>query len=148
MSIVVPPGLVRLAKVDKAQLQPAAAKAVKTAVPPGAGGQARGRMAGFGRVQAKAAGGISYTGLADGFRLGGSGELLPGSEYGGQRRPKRTYIIHRRGAVPYSVRRRTTMQFLPYLGKTGYAITPTLRERMSGIRQKIIDAVMEAVDHG
>jgi hypothetical protein len=148
MSIVIPPGLVKLAKISKAQLQPAAVKALTTAVPAGAGGQAKGRMSGFGPVQAKAAGGISYTKLSDGFSLGGSGVLLAGSEYGGQRRPKQTYVIHRRGARPYTVRRRTTMQFHPYLGKTGYAITPTLRERMSGIRQKITKAVMEAVTHG
>lgn len=148
MSIVIPPGLTRLAKVGKPQLQKAASKAVKTAVPAGASGEAKGRLAGLGRVQARAAGGVSYRSLADGFSLGGGGVLLPGSEYGGRRRPKQVYVIHRRNAHPYAVRRRTTMQFRTYLGKTGYGITPTLRRRMSGIRQKIITAVMEAVDHG
>jgi hypothetical protein len=145
MSIIVPPGLVKLAKVDKAQLQKAASQALKTAVPGSASGEAKGRLARFGPVQAKAARGISYRGLSDGFSLGGAGVLLPGSEYGGRRRPKRTYVISRRGARPYAVRRRTTMQFQHYAGRTGYGITPTLRNRMSGIRQKMINAVMEAV---
>jgi hypothetical protein len=144
MTITIPPGLVSLAKVDKPKLQKAATQALKTAVPAGASGEARGRMSGYGRVQAKASRGISYRGLSDGFSLGGAGVLLPGSEYGGRRRPKRTYVISRKGARPYSVRRRTTMQFQPHLGRRGYAITPTLRHRMAGIRQKMINAVMEA----
>jgi hypothetical protein len=148
MSIIVPPGLVKLAQVNKRQLQIAAVKSLTTAVPASAGTSARARLSGLGSVQRRAAGGVSYRKLADGFALGGNGVLLPGSEYGGRRRPKRAYVIHRRGARPYTVRRRTTMQFLPHVGRAGYAITPTLRTRMSGVRQKIINAVMEAVDHG
>jgi hypothetical protein len=37
------------------------------------------------------------------------------------------------------------MQFLPFVGTRGYALTPAIRSGMAGIRQRILDAVFEEV---
>lgn len=129
MPIIVPPELQRLAYVRGAPMQAAAARVV----------QESGRGAGAARPP-KFASLVStrYRGTIGGFQIESTGEVAAGAEYGGQRRPKRTYL--RKGR---SVRRRTTMQFLPFNPK-GYGITPALKSGMGGIRQRIVDAVTEA----
>lgn len=80
---------------------------------------------------------------AKGFTARTSGIVAAGAEFGGRRRPKRTYMTHRKG-TSYSVRRRTTMQFLPF-NPRGYALVPAMRVSMAGIRQRISDAVAKVV---
>jgi hypothetical protein len=80
---------------------------------------------------------------SDGFTAGLTGEMAMGAEFGGRRRPPRTYMTHR-GGTSFSVRRRTTQQFLPHNSR-GYALTPGMRRSMAGIRQRIVDAVIRAV---
>jgi hypothetical protein len=43
------------------------------------------------------------------------------------------------------VRRRTTRQFLPFTGTRGYALMPAMRRGLTGVRQRILDAVFEEV---
>ena len=79
-----------------------------------------------------------------GFTVTSSGPVAKGAEFGGRRGPKRAYISSRKG-TRFIVRRRTTMQFLPWVGNRGYAIVPSMRRSLKGIRQRILDAIFEAV---
>ena len=45
----------------------------------------------------------------------------------------------------YVVRRRTTMQFLPHLGREGYFLWPTVREWLPKINKAIGEAVREVL---
>lgn len=53
------------------------------------------------------------------------GDLLWGVEFGGRQRP-------------------TTMQFLPHLGTTGYALWPTIRQELPDIMDRWADALYDA----
>lgn len=128
--VIVPPELRRLGVgASAAALQRAAVDVVQHSGQPAGGA----RPPKFGSLVS-----TRYRGTSNGFQIESTGEVAAGAEYGGQRRPKRTYL--RKGR---SVRRRTTMQFLPFNPK-GYGITPALKAGMSGIRQRIADAVGEA----
>lgn len=129
MPIIVPPELTRLGLVHASALQRAAVGVVQDS------GQGAGsaRPPKFGSLVS-----TRYRGTVNGFQIESTGEVAAGAEYGGQRRPPRTYL--RKGR---SVRRRTTMQFLPFNPK-GYGITPALKAGMTGIRQRIADAVGKA----
>lgn len=80
---------------------------------------------------------------AGGFTATTSGVVAAGAEFGGRRRPKKTYVTHRKGTT-YTVRRRTTMQFLPHNAR-GYALVPAMRSSMAGIRDRILLAVAAVV---
>lgn len=84
----------------------------------------------------------------DGFTATSSGELAAGAEFGGRRRRKQTYATRSPRGTVYAVTRRTTQQFLPWTGSRGYALMPAMRRGMSGIRQRILDAVRQAVTRG
>lgn len=107
-----------------------------------------------GAVPAMAASTTRVQSLANGARvtLGGSGTLgavlTPGAEYGGRRRPKRPYVTRSRNGTPYVIRRRTTMHFRPNLGSRGYFVWPTTRRDLKGIRKRLHDAIVKAVDRG
>lgn len=79
-----------------------------------------------------------------GFAVTSSGTVAKGAEFGGRRGPRKSHITSRKG-TRYIVRRRTTMQFLPWVGDRGYAVVPSMRRSLKGIRQRILDAVFEAV---
>lgn len=81
---------------------------------------------------------------AAGFSVTSSGVVAKGAEFGGRRGPKRSYVTSRKGTA-YLVRRRTTMQFLPWVGNRGYAIVPSMRRSLRGIRKRILTAITEAV---
>ena len=53
------------------------------------------------------------------------GDLLWGVEFGGRKRP-------------------STMQFLPHLGTTGYALWPTIRQELPDIMDRWADALYDA----
>lgn len=57
------------------------------------------------------------------------GDVMWGSEFGGQGRP-------------------TTMQFLPHLGQTGYALWPTVRERSEETAEAYGQALDDALAKG
>ena len=134
MSITVPPELAKViaASSSGGAIQRAAAQVVKSSAP---GAVHPPRFSSLvGQQQRK---------TADGFTAGLTGEMAMGAEFGGRRRPPVTYITHRKGTT-FSVRRRTTQQFLPHNAR-GYALTPAMRRSMAGIRQRIVDAVIKAV---
>jgi hypothetical protein len=134
MSIIVPPEIQRIiaASANSAAIQRAAAHVVQGSAP---GPALPPKFASLvGQQDAR---------TADGFTAGLTGELAMGAEFGGRRRPAKTYMTHRKGTT-FSVRRRTTMQFLPH-NTRGYALTPAMRRSMAGIRQRIVDAVVRAV---
>lgn len=74
-----------------------------------------------------------------------AGELLMGAEFGGQRAPKRAYVTRSRKGTPYIVRRRTTRQFHPHLGRRGYWYWPTVRQDMRGIYSRMRSALVKAM---
>lgn len=54
------------------------------------------------------------------------GDVLWGAEFGGRARP-------------------STMQFLPHLGTTGYALWPTVRDQSDETRERYVDALDQAM---
>ena len=67
-----------------------------------------------------------------------------GNEFGGQKRGPRLYVTHSRTrATRYIVRKRTTQQFWPHLGRVGYAGVPLMRAEGTNTAQKAIDIVMD-----
>lgn len=83
------------------------------------------------------------------IRGGGSGGLggvvFAGAEFGGRKR-RRTYAMRRRGTAFVMHRRRTTMQFLPHLGKRGYFFWPSVREKLTGIAARTAKVVQDEVN--
>ena len=73
-----------------------------------------------------------------------------GSEFGGGIR-RGTYYTHRGGTRYLIVNRHTTAQFRPYLGRTGYWWTPSLRANGAGRAavlvgwSKIVDEVVSTI---
>lgn len=71
--------------------------------------------------------------------------LYYGGEYGGRKSRKVTYATRSPAGRAYIVRRRTTMQFLPHLGREGYFLWPTVREWLPRINKAIGEAVREVL---
>jgi hypothetical protein len=116
----------------------------------------RARAHRYGRIGARAASTLEVTATADGATLtaGGTGTgdlgavLFAGSEYGGRKR-KKTYARKARGASSATVvNRRTTMMFLPHLGRRGYWFWPAMRTDLRGIIGRTSDVLQEVVDRG
>lgn len=107
----------------------------------------------YGRMPAKAAGATHIVSMRDGLGVTtGSSVLLKGAEYGGRKRPKKTYVTQRRRGSrptrPYIISRRTTQQFLPHLGNRGYWFWPTARKDMKGINKRVRAILREAMNSG
>jgi hypothetical protein len=92
------------------------------------------------KIQKQAIRSVDTKRARDGIEIkgGGGGGGLPqvlwaGGEYGGRKRAKVTYATRSPLGRPYIVRRRTTMQFLPSLGRQGYMYWPTVRDWMPKI---------------
>jgi hypothetical protein len=94
------------------------------------------RSAASTRIQQHAAASVAARRTSDGIELeGGTGGgldaiLFNGGEYGGRKTKKITYATRSPLGRAYPIRRRTTMQFLPHLGRDGYMFWPTVREWM------------------
>lgn len=90
--------------------------------------------AAFTKMQRRAAGSVASANITQGIEIaGGTGQslgaiLFDGAEYGGRKSKRVTYATRSRKGRAYVVRRRTTMQFLPWLGREGYFYWPTIRE--------------------
>jgi hypothetical protein len=87
----------------------------------------------FTRIQHAAAGTIRLQRSSVGieFDSGGGGFpgiLFNGAEFGGRKSKKVAYANRSRVGKPYVVRRRTTMQFLPFVGHEGYFFWPAYRD--------------------
>lgn len=70
--------------------------------------------------------------------------VLMGSEFGGRRRVK-AYVSRSRNGTPYVLRRHTTMQFGPFLGRHGYWFWPSIRTEARGIRKRVLTVANKAV---
>jgi len=88
----------------------------------------------FTKIQRRAAATVISAPIPQGIEIaGGAGQslgavLFDGAEYGGRKSKRVTYATRSRQGRAYVVRRRTTMQFLPHLGREGYFYWPTIRE--------------------
>jgi hypothetical protein len=93
--------------------------------------------AAFTKQQRRAVAGVHSSSDSKGVTIQGSGDVLfPGAEYGGRKSRKVTVARGRPlFGQPATIRRRTTMQFLPWLGHEGYMFWPTIREWMPKIEK-------------
>jgi hypothetical protein len=73
--------------------------------------------------------------------VGGTGGLastvLKGAEFGGRRRKKKAVVMRSPRGRGYIARRRTTMQFAPFLGNRGYWFWPTARTDLRGVNARV-----------
>src|SRR6187549_549634 len=101
----------------------------------------RARAQRYGRIGVRAASTITVQSTPDGAILeaGGTGTgnlgaaLFAGSEYGGRVRRTTYARKNRSGHGAHAVsRRRTTMMFLPHLGRRGYWFWPAMRADLKG----------------
>lgn len=107
-------------------------------------GEMQGRAGGLGRMHGRAASGLNYTTMSDGVQVTAGGvEWVAGSEFGGQVKIM-TYETTSRKGNRYTVTRHTTRQFNPWRGQKGYWMWPTITERLQGIREKLIDSLINA----
>jgi hypothetical protein len=77
------------------------------------------------------------------------GVIFDGAEYGGRKSKK---VLVTRGHPLFGkavvVKRRTTMQFQPWLGKEGWFFWPTVRQWMPKLRDQQIEIVEKALGGG
>lgn len=81
---------------------------------------------------------------------GGKGSaVFKGTEFGAQGRRRATYAMRTRGGSR-AVTRRTTRQFRPFVGRSGYYFFPAVRQALRGIDQRVADELTKLVDssHG
>lgn len=106
-------------------------------------GEMAGKAGGLGPMHGAAASGLNYTTMSDGVQVTAGGvEWVAGSEFGGQIKIM-TYATTSRLGKRYLVTRHTTRQFNPWRGQKGYWMWPTITERLQGIREKLITALIE-----
>lgn len=112
-------------------------------------GHMHSRAGSVSRMAAKGAGHIVAQPTRDGAQLRATAnEVTAGTEYGGGRRGKRVVASRSRSGRVYVMRRRTTRQFKPFLGKRGYWYWPTVRGDLRGIRRRILEVSVKALDNG
>lgn len=87
--------------------------------------------------------GVELAGASRGSALDQA--LYYGGEYGGRKSRRVRYAARSRAGRAYVVRRRTTMQFLPHLGREGYFMWPTVREWLPKINKAIGSAVVKVL---
>lgn len=103
------------------------------------------------RIQKHAVGSVTARKSSAGIDLaGGQGGgldavLFPGGEYGGRKSKKRTYATRSPLGRPYVVNRRTTMQFLPHLGRHGYFFWPTVRDGLKALSKRQEELLSKAL---
>jgi hypothetical protein len=103
------------------------------------------------KIQQRAVGTVTMAKTTDGIDIsGGRGSslgavLFDGGEYGGRKSKKVTYATRSPLGKAYVINRRTTMQFLPHLGKSGYFFWPTIRDWMTKLAKDQEAAVNKAM---
>lgn len=129
------------------ELDRALGNTLHQALPNSAGGEMRGRASSMGVMESRAAGSARVHPLYNGVQVeAGTGDpFFKGSEFGGRKRRKRPHIVHSPRGKAYVVRKRTTMNFQPSVGKVGYFVTPVVKHRLSGIRSKLLKRVLKEV---
>lgn len=105
-------------------------------------------------IQQHAVNTVRITKEGDGIKVHGGGGggldgiLFAGGEFGGRKSQKKAYAARSRFSGAYVVRRRTTMQFLPHLGRAGYFYFPTLRDHLPRLLKKQEETVARALGGG
>jgi hypothetical protein len=81
---------------------------------------------------------------------GPAGAVFKGAEFGARGVRRTSYVrrANRGRGRPGVVRRRTTRQFPPYLGRHGYFYWPTLRAGIKGIQRRIQQAIERELGRG
>lgn len=103
------------------------------------------------KIQRKAVGSVALARKTDGITIeGGTGgglgaTLFDGAEYGGRKSKKVSYATRSPLGKAYIVRRRTTMQFLPHLGREGWFYWPAVREWIPKLAKAQEQAVEKAL---
>lgn len=103
------------------------------------------------KMERHAAGSVTLARTRDGIDLaGGRGAtlgavLFDGAEYGGRKATRVPYATRSPLGRAYVVRRRTTMQFKPHLGREGYFYWPTIREWLPRITKQQDAALRKAL---
>lgn len=103
------------------------------------------------KIQRRAASTIDMTRDAKGITVRGGhsgglgGTLFAGGEFGGQKSKRVTYATRSPRGTAYIVRRRTTMQFAPHLGTTGYFYWPTWRTWLPQLYKKQQETLDRAI---
>lgn len=103
------------------------------------------------KIQRRAFGSVSFRNKADGIEIeGGTGgglgaTLFPGGEYGGRKSRKVTYATRSPLGTAYVIKRRTTMQFLQWLGHEGYFFWPAIRDAMKRLAKEQDEIVGKAL---
>lgn len=110
-------------------------------------GRMRSRAAAVGGPARIAGRTVALVSARDGVavRAGGT-PVLFGAEFGSKRVRRKAYVTRSRARTPYVVRRRTTRQFRPFLGRRGYWFWPTVRSDLKGINARVGRVIAEAVD--
>jgi len=70
---------------------------------------------------------------------------IHGAEFGSDRRRRTAYVTRSRKGNGYLVRRRTTRQFKPHLGKHGYWFWPAVRRDLAGINRRVFELLSDVV---
>jgi hypothetical protein len=108
----------------------------------------------FTRVQRRAASNVNVNRIGTGIEASGGGRgglggvLWNGGEYGGRKSRKETYATRSPLGRPYTVQRRSTMQFLPHLGNEGYFFWPAVRDWMPRLEEQTQQIVERALGGG
>ena len=108
--------------------------------------------AAFTRIQHRAASTVRVHPTSMGIDiLGGGtaglgGTLFAGGEFGGRKSKKKFYATRSRSGSTYVVKRRTTMQFLPHLGREGYFMWPSVRDWTKRLNKQEIKIVEKSVN--
>jgi hypothetical protein len=105
----------------------------------------------FTPIQRRAMGSVDVNKIGDGIDAnGGRGGnlgavLFAGAEFGGRKSKKVVYMSRSPLGRAYSIRRRTTMQFLPHLGREGYFFWPTMRDWLPKLHKQAVDIASKSL---
>jgi hypothetical protein len=106
------------------------------------------------RIQQRAVGSVDARLTSDGIELAGGaggglgGILFDGGEYGGRKSKKVVYATRSPLGRPYIIKRRTTMQFLQWLGREGYFFWPTVRDALKRLTKETEEIVGKTLEGG
>lgn len=108
-------------------------------------GTMRGLASGIG-VARGAARHLRVVSTTDGVSVTAEGlPYIHGAEFGSDRKRRVDYVTRSRKGNGYVIRRRTTMQFKPHLGKRGYWFWPAVRTDLAGINRRVFELLGKTV---
>lgn len=106
----------------------------------------RGLASSIGGVQRSASRHLHIVSTADGVSVTAEGlPYIHGAEFGSHRKRRLDYVTRSRKGNGYLVRRRTTRQFKPHLGKRGYWFWPAVRTDLAGINRRVFKLLSDVV---